>query len=158
MIAFAPGNDLDRAGCAQNGVEATTPYASAKNRLYGPQSAPPELQHFVREQSVGDAALALGLARGTVHRLRQGYWPEDSRKLVQAWGRYQGQRGIVQSSWFLRRVRSGGVIRHAGLDYAAPGLAARTGQLLAVARAADGSLLAQTLELPAERLPLTQWT
>lgn len=110
--------------------------------------------HFVRENSVGDVTRDLGVARGTVHRLRHGYWPGDPDKLLMAWGRYKASRAMVESSWFLRRVREGGMLRHAGHDYTAPRLGARAGQLLAVARAADGSLLAQTLELPAERMPL----
>ena len=73
---------------------------------------------------------------------------------MQAWSRYKGRRGIVASSWFIRRVRPGGTVRHAGQDYTAPGLAARTGQMLAVARSSDEGLIAQTLELPAERIPL----
>lgn len=115
---------------------------------------PPDLLNFVRAHSVRDAMAALGLAVGTVHRLRQGYWPSDPRKIVEAWSQYKAKRGMEVSSWFLRRVRAAGLVRHAGVDYTAPLLAARTGQLLAVARADDGGLLAQTLDMPAERLLL----
>jgi hypothetical protein len=109
---------------------------------------------FVRSLPVSDAVRALGLAAGTISRLRHGYWPSDSRKIIKAWERYRAQRGVVASSWFMRRVRPGGVVCHAGRHYTALQLAARTGELLAVARAADGGLLAQTLNLPAERLLL----
>jgi len=112
------------------------------------------LLEFVRAQAVRDGAAALGLGRGTVHRLCLGYWPSDPRKIMQAWSAYKGRSGVVASSWFLRRVRPGGLVRHAGQDYTGQQLAARTGELLAVARAGGGNLLAQTLELPSERLPL----
>jgi len=117
-------------------------------------AAPPDLLHFVRGLSKASAARALGLATGTIHRLRHGYWPDDPRKIMRAWERHQARCGVVASSWFLRRVRAAGVVRHAGIDYTATQLAARTGQLLALARGADGRLIAQTLELPAERLAL----
>jgi hypothetical protein len=109
---------------------------------------------FLRENPIGDVTRALGLAKGTVHRLRHGYWPADPRKILQAWGRHKASRSVVGSSWFMRRVRPGGLVRHAGADFTAPRLAARTGAFLAVTRTADGSLLAQTLELPSQRLPL----
>ena len=77
-------------------------------------------------------------------------------QLLAAWQRYKGRHSVVASGWFLRKVYAGGQVRHAGHAYTATGLAARTGQLLAVSRSADGGLLAQTLDLPAERLSLTQ--
>ena len=154
MAANAPLDTFD-AGCGPGNAPGdtcagVTPVAG----LCGPAFAPQDLLDFVRAQSVRDAAQDLGLSRGTVHELRKGYWPADPRKIMQAWNRYKGRRSIVASSWFIRRVRPGGAIRHAGHDYTAPRLAARTGQMLAVARASDGTLIAQTLELPAERLPL----
>jgi len=109
---------------------------------------------FVRENSVGDVTRELGFPRGTVHRLRHGYWPADPDKLLMTWGRFKASRSVVESSWFMRRVKADGTVRHAGHDYTAPRLAARAGQLLAVARSAEGGLLAQTLELPAERMSL----
>lgn len=127
---------------------------ASSRRPSGPLSAPPDLLVFVRSLPVSDAVRALGLAAGTISRLRHGYWPADSRKIVKAWELYRARRGVVASSWFLRRVRPGGVVCHAGRHYTALQLAARTGQLLAVAREAAGGLVAQTLELPAERLPL----
>lgn len=146
--AFDAGSGpAEASGNTCAGVEAVLPFC-------GPEIAAPGLLAFVSALSVRDAAQALGLSRGTVHELRKGYWPTDARKIVRAWSAYQGRAGVVASSWFLRRVRPGGVVRHADREYTAHQLTARTGQLLAVARAADGSLLAQTLDLPAERLPL----
>lgn len=154
MTANKRVNQLER-GCSPF-VDAGGTCASPApcKRLQGPEFAPADLLLFLRENPIGDVTRALGLAKGTVHRLRHGYWPADPRKIMQAWNRYKGRRSIVASSWFIRRVRPGGAIRHAGHDYTAPRLAARTGQMLAVARASDGTLIAQTLELPAERLPL----
>ena len=148
-------NDLDGVPCAQRRAVSTSVSPAAQNRAYGPHSMPTDLHDFIHAQPVRDTAEALRLSLGTVHRLMRGYWPEDSRKLVQAWSAYKGRAGRLASSWFLRRVRSGGMVSHAGQQWTAPGLATRTGELLAVARAADGALLAQTLELPSERLPLT---
>ncbi|WOI47706.1 hypothetical protein [Acidovorax sp. BLS4] len=105
--------------------------------------------------SVAEASLVLGLGRGTVARLRHGYWPADPRKIERAWNRYKAQRGVL-ASWFLRRVYPGGIVRHAGRAWGGSPLVDRTGQLLAVARETGGGLVAQTLELPAERLPLAQ--
>lgn len=152
--AGAAGNDLEGARSPASGRGGVSACPSASGRLFGPVSAPPDLLHFVRAYSVREAGAALGLAVGTVYRLRQGYWPGDPRKIVDAWSQYKASRALEVSSWFLRRVRESGLVRHAGRDYTAPRLEARTGQLLAVARAADGGLLAQTLELPAERMPL----
>ena len=154
MAANAPLDTFD-AGCGPGNAPGdtcagVTPVAG----LCGPAFAPQDLLDFVRAQSVRDAAHALGLSRGTVHELRKGYWPADPRKIMQAWSAYQGRAGVVGTSWFIRRVRPGGMVRHAGQYFTAHELAARTGHMLAVTRAADGSLLAQTLALPAQRLPL----
>lgn len=154
MLVDAPMNDLDRAPRAAMGVASTSARPAPENRSYGPQSAPPDLLEFVRAQPVREAANALRLSPGTVYRLIQGYWPSDPRKVVQAWSAHKARAGRIASSWFLRRIRSGGWVSHAGKCWTAPGLATRTGELLAVARAEDGALLAQTLDLPAERLKL----
>ena len=112
---------------------------------------------YIRSTPQLEAARTLGLSKGTIHNLARGYWPADSRKLLAAWQRYKGRHSVVASGWFLRKVYAGGQVRHAGHAYTATGLAARTGQLLAVSRSADGGLLAQTLDLPAERISLSQF-
>lgn len=150
----AAGNDLDGGTSRAAGLGGIRASLEPSGRLYGPPAAPTDLLHFVQGVTIAQAMRELALARGTVWRLRHGYWPEDPRKIAHAWDRYKVRHGVVVSSWFLRRVYPGGVVRHAGRDYTALQLAARTGQMLAVAREAQGQLLAQTLELPAERLPL----
>jgi hypothetical protein len=86
--------------------------------------------------------------------LKAGYWPADSSKIMRAWNDCKARRGVIVSTWSIRRVRAGGVVRYAGRVYSAAQLAARVGQSLALARDADGRVVAQTLGLPAERLLL----
>lgn len=153
MTFNASMNDLDGPACAAPALSSTSASTVHKNAPAAQQFAPADLLDFVQGQSTAEASRALGLAKGTVHRLRHGYWPDDARYIEQAWSAYQARTGRIASNWFLRRVRDGH-ISHAGQQWSAPGLALRSGQLLAVARGGDGSLLAQTLELPAERLHL----
>lgn len=154
MTADSRRDDLYR-GTSRAGASGNTSASAAHSEwLYGPVCAPQGLLDFVRAQSVRDACAKLGVSRGTVNRLRQGYWPADPRKIMQAWSAYQGHAGVVGTSWFIRRIRAGGVVRHAGHDFTAHGLAAHTGHMLAVTRSPDGSLLAQTLALPSQRMPL----
>ena len=155
MYANTSMNDLDTPAGCDRGAVSTSASPAAQNRFYGPQSIPVDLMDFICAQPVRDAAQALRLSPGTVYRLKQGYWPVDPRKIIQGWNAHKGRSGRIASSWFMRRVRTGGLVSHAGKQWTAPGLATRMGELLAVARSVDGSLLAQTLELPAVRLHLT---
>lgn len=118
----------------------------------GVLSCPADLRDFVHARSLNDAAHALDLSRWTVRRLRMGYWPGNADNIMQAWSRYKAGREVVPS-WFLRRVRAGGVVRHAGGEFGAPYLASCTGQMVAVARMGS-ELIAQTLEIPAQRFAL----
>lgn len=147
-------NDLEggRGRAAGGGDTFSCPAHSGGS--YGPKSPPAELVDFVRAHPNREVAADLGLALGTVYRLKGGYWPSDSRKIMQAWGRYKGRSVERATSWFIRRVSASGV-RHGGKLYQAPQLAGRSGELLAVARVADGGMLAQSLELPAERFVLS---
>lgn len=154
MSLDAAMNDLDGDRRLESPPAGTCASAGGMKGSYGPRFAPPALLAFAQGQPARAAASALGLSVGTVHRLKQGYWPADSRWIMLAWEKYLARRSVVSSSWFLRRVRDGGLVRHAGAHYTSVQLSARTGQLLAVARNADGELIAQTLELPAERLSL----
>ena len=151
-----PMTEFDRGTRPAKGLGATCASPEPENGFCGPASPPPELLAFVRAMSLAEAGRALGLAKGTIHSLRKGYWPADPRYIVRAWGAYSAPRAGLGSCWFLRRVYPGGIVRHAGAEYTAVDLAARAGQQLAVARDHSRGLLAQTLDLPAERLVLTR--
>ncbi len=147
-------NDFDAPCRAASAQVGTLGAVSAQKPVCGPKMPPPELIEFASAGSVRQAAGALGLSLGTVHQLRAGYWPDDPRRILRAWSDYRGRTGRIASSWFLRRVRVGGVVAHAGLQWSGIGLTQRVGELVAVARMPGGALLAQTLEMPAQRLPL----
>ena len=146
--------DLPAGFSADQGRGATTPAPRLQKGPSGPQSAPADLLAFVRAHRVGEAARALGLSERTVTRLAAGYWPAKPRQVMHAWATYTGRTAAPASRWFLRLVRSGGLVCHGGRTYTGHDLGVRVGQLVAVARAAEGGLLAQTLELPLTRLPL----
>lgn len=154
MQADASLGVLDRPVGAFDDAPAATPLSRPAKRPSGPSSVPADLRAFVLAQRPAEAARLLGVARGTVYRLRDGYWPADSRALVTAWAEYRGRAAALSSRWFLRRVLPGGQVRHGGAAYAAHHLLPRVGQLVAVARETGGGLLAQSLELPVGRFPL----
>ena len=147
-------NAFDRGLRADRGSVAISAPPGAKNAASGPNLPPADLLQFVLDGPVRDVARRLRLSLGAVHQLRHGYWPADSRRLMRAWSEYKGRTARVASSWFLRRVRSDGSIAHRGLAWTGMGLAQHVGELVAVARMPDGALLAQTLALPAQRIPL----
>lgn len=147
-------NDFDKGLSVDRDEVATSIPAQTKKPVSGLKSPPADLMRFVQEGSVRDVAASLRLSLGAVHQLRHGYWPEDSRRLLRAWSEYKGRTGRVASSWFLRRVRSDGCIAHRGQVWTGIGLGQCVGALVAVACMPDGALLAQTLTLPAQRMPL----
>lgn len=154
MANDPPMDAFDRGTAAsgrQGGMQACSEAVSAP---VAPFSAPPDLLIFLRELPVREAASALGLSRGTVYNLREGYWPRDPRRILRAWAVYQGRRANRSSGWFLRRVYPGGLVRHAGREWSARDLVVCTGQTVAVARGASAALLAQMLEPPHQRLEL----
>lgn len=148
--------DLARGRSPVDGAGHTFSCLGLSNGANGLQSQPADLAAFVRSHSNRAVAAVLGVGQGTVTRLKQGYWPADSRKIVQAWSAYKGRNVQLSTSWFMRRVAADGGLHHGGKRYQALQLAGRAGELLAVARAAEGGLLAQTLELPAERFVLAR--
>lgn len=154
MAANAVGNDLHRGTRAAVTPGNTSACLRPKNAPEAVFSAPPDLQAFVQSKTVTEVARALGMSRRTAHRLREGYWPRDTRGILAYWEAFKGRSAQQQSGWFLRRVHAGGTVRHAGLEWTAPDLEIRTGQTLAVARAVGNALLAQTLDLPPQRLEL----
>ena len=148
------GNNLHRGTRAADAPGGISACPLDQNAPAGVLPPPADLQAFVQTQTVTEVANVLGMSRKSAWRLRSGHWPRDTRSVLGAWEAYKGRSAQQQSNWFLRRVHSGGLVRHAGLDWTAPGLAMRTGQTLAVARAVGQALLAQTLELPPLRLEL----
>ena len=155
MHADARLPDLPAGFSRDRGVGGTTPAPRGSDRPKAAPSAPPELLAFVRAHRTCQAARELGLSERTVSRLAGGYWPADARTVLSAWSAYCGRTAARKSRWFLRRVHPGGLVRHSPLVYTGHGLQVRVGQLVAVARAEGGGLVAQTLELPITRLPLS---
>lgn len=143
--ADAEGNDLHTGSGLEIARAAVSAAASWKKRLAGPEFAPPGLLVFLDEVSVAEAAETLGMSRKQVHRLRSGYWPADSRKVVAAWEAYRGRAAVVASSWFLRRVQCDALVRHGAHLYTGHRLGEHAGRLLALARTVEGQLVAQTL-------------
>jgi hypothetical protein len=148
-------NEMERPGVVdmESGNTCTTPRPG--NALETVLSAPADLLAFVRGRPVREAARQLGLALGTIDRLRTGYWPTDARRILAAWSRYKCRDALRDTSWFLRRVRSGMVV-HAGHRFGARDLAGRDGELIAVARTPGGELIAVALDAPAARFILVR--
>ena len=149
---MAAGNDLHRGTRAAKGLGGTSARVGSVNAPVARKGAPADLVAFLHAKTVTEVAAALETSRKTAYRLRHGYWPDDARRILSAWQAYKG-RADAQGGWFLRRVHAGGVVRHAGREWAAHGLSACAGRTVAVARTADG-LLAQTLDMPPERMAL----
>ena len=120
------------------------------------EQIPADLLAFVQGRSRAQVAKALGMGIGQVSRLANGYWPKDARRTQAAWAAYKARDFQRATSWFLRRVDKGDVVRHAGFAYTGPCLAARVGQVIAVARDEGGGLVGVALDLPAERFALTR--
>ena len=158
-LADARRNDLYRASCRDQGSGSTSGTPTPKNasttridQVADSQDVPHELMTFVKACSVTEAAVLLGVARPTIYRLRNGYWPRDDRRLRQAWSRFKGREQRA-TAWFLRRVR-GGAVQHAGQRFLARDLAGRDGELVALARASDGGLIGVALDAPSSRFAL----
>ena len=148
------GNKRHRGtGCERGlvGGNACTKTTNAPDSLF---AVPADLRGFVLAQTVTEVANVLGMSRKAAWRLRQNQWPKDTRSLLRAWDAHKGLSTQQQSGWFLRRVHVGGVVMHVGRQWSSPGLPARAGQTLAVARVDAHTLLVQTLDLPSERLTL----
>ena len=152
--ALPAGDDLPSLGSPADGRGGCGVAQTLLSACKGLESAPPDLLEFVRVRAVREVAGALGISRRTAHRLQGGYWPRDARQLLRTWNAYMGRSTEQSSGWFLRRVHLGGLVRHAGSEWSAYGLAERTGQTLAVARVRADALLAQTLDMPPHRLQL----
>lgn len=151
----APGDDLV-AGCSHfSPAHGPTPARDQINACAVPTKPPEDLLAFLRAGSFRNLANEIGISRSQLHRLASGYWPPDPRQILAAWHAYKAQTSQPATSWFLRRVGPGGVVRHGRACYSSPRLVARAGELIAVARAVQGCLLAVALDPPDERFALT---
>lgn len=153
--ANPPGNKRHTGTGRANGVGGISACPKAKNAPQALISAPADLRGFVQAQTVTEVARVLGMSRKTAWRLRKDQWPRDMRSVLTAWDAHKGLSTQQQSGWFLRRVHVGEVVLHGGRQWTSPGLTARAGQTLAVARVDAQTLLVQTLDLPSERFTLS---
>lgn len=127
-------------------------------RLEGLSSLPPPLRAFLRNRSVTEIADALQLGKGTASRIKRGIYPHAPHKLLKRWESIQASGAVPVGTWALRRVLADAMVHAAilydGALYSGAGLQGMQGRQLAVARTANGGLLAQTLDIPPERLQL----
>lgn len=147
IVSEAPASAL-------SGQIGTSACAEVKNMPEAVFNMPEDLRGFVRCKPVREVARALRISPTAAWRLSKDVWPSDARSVLRAWDTYKGRNTQQQSGWFIRRVHAGGVVRHAGLEWVAPGLRARADQVLAVARVDANTLLVQTLDMPSERFTL----
>lgn len=149
-----PGNKRHTGTSRASGLGGISTCPKAKSAPQALISAPADLRGFVQAQTVTEVARVLGMSRKTAWRLRKDQWPRDMRSVLTAWDTHKGLSTQQQSGWFLRKVHVGGVVMHVGRQWTSPGLPARAGQTLAVARVDVQTLLVQTLDLPSERFTL----
>lgn len=145
---------LHRGSSPQRTPAGATAWVEGSEGLEGRNSAPANLLAFVRCRPERDAAEELGLSRKQIQRLKGGYWPQEPRKILEAWSAYRGRGGATANRWVLRCVYPDGVVRQGRHVYTAQQLGARVGELVAVARSVDGALIAQPLQPPMERFAL----
>ena len=130
----------------------------ASNPLAGLPCLPPDLRAFLRNRSVTEIADALQLGKGTASRIKRGIYPHAPHKLLKRWESVQASGAVPVGAWALRRVLADAMVHAAllydGALYSGAGLQGMQGRQLAVTSTANGGLLAQTLDIPPERLQL----
>ena len=136
----------------------TSMAGAAPNPLAGLPGLPPDLREFLRSRSVAEIAKLMQLGKGTASRIKRGIYPHAPTKLLKRWAVVRAAGAVPVGTWALRRVMADATAHEAvlwgGMLYSGAGLLGMRGRQIAVAPTADGSLLGQTLDLPAERLPL----
>lgn len=136
----------------------TSMAGAAPNPLAGLPGLPPDLREFLRSRSVAEIAKLMQLGKGTASRIKRGIYPHAPTKLLKRWEVVRAAGAVPVGTWALRRVMADATAHEAvlwgGMLYSGAGLLGMRGRQIAVAPTADGSLLGQTLDLPAERLPL----
>jgi hypothetical protein len=132
---------------------------AASKPLAGLPGLPPDLRAFLRNRSVTEIADLLRLGKGTASRIKRGIYPHAPNKLLKRWEAVRAAGTVPVGTWALRRVMADATVHEAvlwrGMLYSGAGLLGMRGRQIAVAPTADGGLLAQTLDLPPQRLPLT---
>lgn len=130
----------------------------ASKPLAGLSCLPPDLRAFLRNRSVTEIAELLQLGKGTASRIKRGIYPHAPNKLLKRWEAVRAAGAVPVGTWALRRVMADATVHEAvlwgGVLYGGAGLFGLRGRQIAVAPTADGGLLAQTLDLPPQRLPL----
>ena len=136
----------------------TSMAGAAQNPLAGLPGLPPGLREFLRSRSVAEIAKLMQLGKGTASRIKRGIYPHAPTKLLKRWAVVRAAGAVPVGTWALRRVMADASVHAAvlwgGMLYSGAGLLGMQGRQVAVAPTANGGLLAQTLDLPAERLPL----
>ena len=137
----------------------TSMAGAAPNPLAGLPGLPPDLREFLRSRSVAEIAKLMQLGKGTASRIKRGIYPHAPNKLLKRWEAVKAAGAVPVGTWALRRVMADATVHEAvlwgGALYSGAGLFGMRGRQIAVAPTADGGLLAQTLDLPPQRLPLT---
>lgn len=136
----------------------TSMAGGASRGLAGLPSLPPDLRAFLGNRSVTEVAEVLHLGKGTASRIKRGIYPHAPHKLLRRWEVVKSGGAVPVGKWALRRVLTDAMVHEAvlfdGALYSGAGLLGMRGRQIAVAPTADGGLLAQTLDMPPQRLPL----
>lgn len=136
----------------------TSGAGGASKPLAGLSCLPADLRAFLRNRSVTEIAEVLQLGKGTASRIKRDIYPHAPNKLLKRWEVARAAGTVPVGTWVLRRVMADATAHQAvlfdGTLYSGAGLLGMRGRQIAVARTADGGLLAQTLDLPAQRVPL----
>lgn len=137
----------------------TSVAGAASKPLAGLSCLPPDLRAFLRNRSVTEIAELLHLGKGTASRIKRGIYPHAPHKLLKRWEAVRAAGAVPVGTWAIRRVMADATVHEAvlfdGMLYSGAGLFGMRGRQIVVAPTADGGLLAQTLDLPPQRLPLT---
>lgn len=147
----APMNEFERGSSDERWVGDGVGRVAPKNA----SGAPVDLLQFIRGRSFRQAANALHLSLGMVHKICNGYWPANSAKIMAAWDRYKSKQQASRgpSIKAIRRVHAGGVVHYRGRQYTHPQLAALTGTV-PLCRAPEGQLQAVLIGEVTTYLPL----
>lgn len=158
MPSKCPPSAPERPAKPPKQLGGTSMAGGASKGLAGLASLPPDLRAFLANRSVTEIAEVLHLGKGTASRIKRGIYPHAPHKLLKRWESVRANGAVPVGMWALRRVLADAMVHEAvlfdGALYSGAGLLGMRGRQIAVAPTADGGLLAQTLDLPPQRLPL----